>query len=127
MSNTIMAGEISYRDASTPQQAGAGRDWNGIWYGSWFAGNSTPYGFNVLSFQRTSERAMNVPRNAGDEPQRQGFHSNHMGGGYFLFGDGSTHFISENIEHTATTYANFRAGAKLGVYQKLALHRLRAG
>jgi prepilin-type N-terminal cleavage/methylation domain-containing protein len=119
LSNTMMAGEISYRDANTPQQAGSARDWNGIWYGSWFAANSTPQGNNVLSFQRTNERAMNVPRNAGDQPQRQGFHSNHMRGCHFLFGDGSVHFLSENIDHTATTYASFRAGSRLGVYQRL--------
>jgi hypothetical protein len=122
LSNTIMAGEISFRDGNTPQQAG-GRDWNGIWYGSWHSGDSHPRGNNILSFQRTSERAMNVPRNAGDQPQRQGFHSTHMRGAHFLFGDGAVHFISENIEHTATSYAAYTSGtsnARLGVYQRLA-------
>lgn len=119
LSNTIMAGEITFRDANTPQQAGSGRDWNGIWYGSWFAASSDPKGSNVLSFQRTGERAMNVPRNAGDQPQRQGFHSNHPRGAYFLFGDGAVHYISENIDHTATSWAGYTTGARLGVYQRL--------
>lgn len=118
LSNTIMLGEITFRDANTPQLAG-GRDWNGIWYGSWFAGSSTPNGFNILSFQRTAERALNVPRNSGDQPQRQGFHSLHPSGAQFTFGDGSVHFISESTDHTATTYANFLTGARLGVYQRL--------
>jgi len=119
LSTTIMAGEISFRDASTPQQAGSGRDWNGIWYGSWFAANSTPQGNNVLSFQRTGERALNVPRNAGDQPQRQGFHSVHPSGAQFVFGDASVRFITENTEHTATTWANFQTGSRLGIYQRL--------
>ena len=119
LSNTIMLGEITFRDANTPQQAGAGRDWNGIWYGSWFAGNSTPNGFNILSFQRTAERAMNVPRNAGDGPQRQGFHSLHPGGAQFVFGDGGVRFVSETTEHTATSYAAMLTGTRLGVYQRL--------
>jgi prepilin-type N-terminal cleavage/methylation domain-containing protein len=120
LSNTIMMGEITLRDANTPQQAGSGRDWNGIWYGSWFAANSTPHGSNILSFQRTAERAMNVPRNAGDQPQRQGFHSLHPGGGQFVLGDGSVRFVSETTEHTATSYANMmNSGARLGVYQRL--------
>jgi len=119
LSNTIMLGEITFRDANTPQQAGSGRDWNGIWYGSWFAANSTPNGSNILSFQRTGERAMNVPRNAGDQPQRQGFHSLHPNGAQFAFGDGSVRFVSENTEHTATTFAALNNGARLGLYQRL--------
>lgn len=122
LSNTIMAGEVGMRPACTPQQAAGGRDWNGVWYGSWFAGATTPNGNNILSFQRTSERAMNVPFTGGDGPQRQGFHSYHTGGAQFVFGDGSVHFISQSIEHTATTYAAFTANppAYLGVYQRLA-------
>lgn len=119
LSNTIMAGELTYRDANTPQVASSGRDWNGIWYGSWFAANTSPHGTNILSFQRTGERALNVPRNAGDQPQRQGFHSNHPGGAQFLFGDGSVRFVNETIQHTATTYAAFTNGAALGIYQRL--------
>jgi prepilin-type processing-associated H-X9-DG protein len=119
LSNTIMLGEVTFRDANTPQQAGAARDWNAIWYGSWFAGNTTPNGFNILSFQRTAERAMNVPRNAGDQPQRQGFHSLHPGGSQFVFGDGSVRLITENIEHTATAYTAMLTGARLGLYQRL--------
>jgi prepilin-type N-terminal cleavage/methylation domain-containing protein/prepilin-type processing-associated H-X9-DG protein len=118
LSNTIMLGEVSFRDASTPQQAN-GRDWNANWYGSWHPANATPHGANILSFQRTGERAMNVPRNAGDQPQRQGFHSVHPGGAQFAFADGAVRLISENTEHTATTYAAMNNGARLGIYQRL--------
>ena len=118
LSNTIMLGEITFRDQNTPQQA-AGRDWNGNWYGSWHPGNSTPHGQNILSFQRTAERAMNVPRNAGDQPQRQGFHSLHPGGAQFAIGDGSVRFVGETTEHTATSYAAMTSGSRLGLYQRL--------
>jgi prepilin-type N-terminal cleavage/methylation domain-containing protein len=121
MSNTIMMGEIQYREALTPQLAGGMRDWNGIWYGSWFAGGPNPNGNNVLSFQRALERAVNVPLTGGDGPQRQGFHSFHEGGVHFLMADGAVRFVSENIEHTATTYAAYSATppANLGLYQRL--------
>lgn len=75
----------------------------------------------MLSFQRALQRAVNVPTNAGDQPQRQGFHSNHEGGVHFLMADGAVRFVSENIEHTATTYAAYSANppAYLGLYQRL--------
>jgi prepilin-type N-terminal cleavage/methylation domain-containing protein len=124
LSNTIAVGEIRYLERLTPQQAGGGRDWNGLWYGAWFPGNSTPHGNNVLALQRTGETVMNVPLGAGEGPLRRGFHSMHEGGAHFLLGDGSVRFISENIEHTATPYGNgtttgFSGGAYLGLYQRL--------
>ena len=122
MSNCVMAGEIMNRPACQPQNAGGMRDWNGIWYGSWFAGQANPNGNNVLSFQRASERAVNVPFTGGDGPQRQGYHSNHEGGVHFLMADGAVRFVSENIEHTATTYIAYTANppARLGLYQRIA-------
>jgi len=121
LSNTIAAGEIINIPKLTPQQAGGGRDWNGIWYGSWFAGTTAPNGNNVLSFQRAAEMGMNVPQTATDPDLRKGFHSNHDGGAQFLMADGAVRFLSEGVEHTATTYASFSAAqpAYLGVYQRL--------
>jgi prepilin-type N-terminal cleavage/methylation domain-containing protein/prepilin-type processing-associated H-X9-DG protein len=122
LSNTIMVGEITFRLACTPAQAG-GRDWNGIWYGSWFAGTASPNGNNSLSFMRYAVQPINISRKAAVAPQRQGFHSNHPGGAQFLFCDGGVRFLSETIEHTATATAQFYAmnppGATMGLYQRL--------
>ena len=38
-----------------------------------------------------------------------GFKSNHSGGANFLFGDGSTRFISQNIEHRTYQLLGARA------------------
>jgi prepilin-type N-terminal cleavage/methylation domain-containing protein/prepilin-type processing-associated H-X9-DG protein len=121
LSNTIAAGEIVHIAKLTPQQAGSARDWNGIWYGSWFAANSSPHGANVLSFQRSAEKPMNVPLAATDPDLRKGFHSNHEGGANFLMADGAVKYINEGIEHTATTWAAYSAAspAYLGIYQRL--------
>jgi len=124
LSNCTMAGEIRYVQKLTPQLAGGNRDWNGIWYGSWFAGGPNPNGNNVLSLQRTGQRAVNVPDLATEGELRQGFHSNHEGGVHFLMGDGAVRFVSENIQHTAIPYAGtgttFQSNPEsLGVYQRI--------
>jgi len=120
LSNCTMAGEIRFVQKLTPQLAAGARDWNGIWYGSWFAGGPNPNGNNVLSLQRTGQRAVNVPDIATEGELRQGFHSNHEGGVHFVMGDGSVRFVSENIQHTATPYATFQTTPEvLGVYQRI--------
>jgi prepilin-type N-terminal cleavage/methylation domain-containing protein len=124
LSNTTALGEIKFLQKETPPLAGSNRDWNGIWYGSWFAGGPGPNGNNVLSLQRTGQRAVNVPETATAAELRQGFHSNHEGGVHFAMGDGSVRFVSENIQHTATPYNGtgttfLTAPDSMGVYQRI--------
>ena len=48
------------------------------------------------------------------------YHSRHVGGGHFLMGDGSVRFVSENIDHTNTDWANSNSGmGPYGTYQRL--------
>jgi prepilin-type processing-associated H-X9-DG protein len=55
----------------------------------------------------------------------EGFSSTHPGGGYFLFGDGSVHFISENIDYSDAginpTSRDAYDRRRLGLYQKLGI------
>jgi prepilin-type N-terminal cleavage/methylation domain-containing protein/prepilin-type processing-associated H-X9-DG protein len=121
LSNTIAAGETKHIAKLTAQQDG-GLDRNGIWFGAWFSGSTTvPHGTHILALQRSAEMAMNVPEIATGPDLRKGFHSNHEGGVQFLFADGAVRFISEGVEHSATTWAAFNGAqrAYLGVYQRL--------
>jgi prepilin-type N-terminal cleavage/methylation domain-containing protein len=121
LSNTVAIGEVRFLEKQTPALSGGNREWNGLWYGAWFPGNSTPFGNNILSLQRTAEVQLNVPEAASASLLRKGFHSTHVGGGQYVFGDGSVHFVSENIQHTATRWVDFIASppAELGLFQRL--------
>ena len=54
-----------------------------------------------------------------DEILRNSYASNHVGGANFVFVDGSTHFISENIEHNNLTETQWQNGEQRGTYQRL--------
>jgi prepilin-type N-terminal cleavage/methylation domain-containing protein/prepilin-type processing-associated H-X9-DG protein len=72
---------------------------------------------------RATRKKLNGPVIGGDK--HAAFHSRHTGGSQFTFGDGSVHFISENIEHTNTNYTTDANGNPLnlngpyGLYQRL--------
>lgn len=88
-SNTIMVGEtISYNFL-----------WDPVLYGRHQAGSKTAC--CTLGGARHGNRRLNPPLTAGDVVKREGFASFHKGGAQFTFGDGSVHFVSENIDNTS--------------------------
>jgi prepilin-type N-terminal cleavage/methylation domain-containing protein len=60
------------------------------------------------TFEPGSVGMSNCASGTGNPDSTTNFRSNHVGGGQFLLGDGSTRFVSENVD--ATTYA--RVGAR---------------
>lgn len=124
-SNTIMVGESNWATWLPPG--------NNTQFGARLYGVVNPKtgvansGSNVLLSQ--AFYPMNPPPTLGGTVS-ESFHSLHTGGVFFLFGDGSVHFISENIQHTqhdwdpsVTTTSAFDAGnggVGFGLYQRLA-------
>lgn len=122
LSNTILSVESSYvtspgNRSLRPERAPEFfRDWP-TWIGSFGSGQDETV--------RTNGRT-NSPINAGTNPNLMHFATNddcafsfHAGGGaMFAFGDGSVHFISQNVD--MTTYCHLhdrRDGATLGTWQ----------
>jgi prepilin-type N-terminal cleavage/methylation domain-containing protein/prepilin-type processing-associated H-X9-DG protein len=68
---------------------------------------------------RSTRKKLNGPLAGGDK--HRAFHSYHTGGANFVFGDGSVHFLSENIEHTNTNFVESPSNVNgpYGLYQRL--------
>ncbi len=119
-SNTFMVGE---RD----ERCGAG-----TWIGSRNPQGAGARG-NDYSMGRISV-VLNDPINTGSANCTDGFSSAHTGGAHFLFADGSTHFISDNINfQDVTTGAGWATSGSanhimtqtelntVGIYQRLGI------
>lgn len=86
LSNTILIGERDGNDPVTRRRASM-----------WACTDHVAYHDRVFSWNSKS-----YPLNLVVNTARRAFGSLHVGGGHFLFGDGSVHFISQNID--GTTY-----------------------
>ena len=109
-SKTIYAGEtLKY-----------GTDPSFIWDPSTFGGvRENGSAARTLSQVRTGHGEFNPDITASNAVKRNSFGSNHTGGAHFAFSDGSTHFISEDIDHNRLTVGAANSGQPLGTYQRL--------
>lgn len=114
-SNTFMVGEVGYHQKlSTVNRSGAG-----YWVGTQANGGH----------RRNIVRSVRYPINAFGTAavDDNGFGSMHFAGANFLFGDGSVHYLSENIDSNAgpnsgNICGNGNPGSKiLGIYQRLGI------
>lgn len=92
-SNTFFCGEtVSYAI-----QKGIN---NWIWDPALFAATNGGFAARTLSQIRTGHGLLNPDESMPDAILRNSYASLHPGGAVFSFVDGSTHFISDSIEHS---------------------------
>ncbi|MEQ8838500.1 MAG: DUF1559 domain-containing protein, partial [Lacipirellulaceae bacterium] len=103
LSNTIFFGEVR-RDCSTHVRSG----WLHPNNGSGLCGTSIP--LNYDSCQPESTNGCQQPKNWNTS---FGFKSNHPGGVVCGFGDGSIHFVSENIDHWTLQFLGDKADGQV--------------
>lgn len=117
-SNIIMVGEVAnqMQNQSKP---------NSMLYGSVINNGGTNCVNDSLGtssmFQhvRGAFKKINAPLSVGG--LYKVYNSGHTGGAHFLFGDGAVRFVSENIDHSQTSYDDSNNGnGPFGTYQRLA-------
>ena len=115
-SNTLIMGECVYYN--TYRNGTTRFDYNPVLYGVAASGGQ---GLSIRSatiIKATQLRPNVDPTVASNSALRTAFASNHPGGVNFGLTDGSVRFISETINHTATTWGQ-RANVPWGTYQQL--------
>ena len=119
-SNTFMVGETKFYGNGAPAGPAGTFYWDPSLYARVQAGIPTADGPECIA--RAGQVRINPPMlTASALDLRNSFSSLHTGGAQFVFGDGSVRFISQSINHTGITYAQFTTGGAtlLGTFQRL--------
>ena len=114
-SNTILAGEAIYYGAGTS----ATFLWDPNWYGRASGGSGRADAPESLF--RIGQSRINPPTGGvvSNTVLRNAFASFHPGGAMFVYGDGSTHFLTDGIENNETSFAAHTGGQLMGTFQRL--------
>ncbi|WP_437185122.1 DUF1559 domain-containing protein [Planctomicrobium sp. SH668] len=96
LSNTLVFGESDFTPRGIPST-----DYGSVWgYGYFYSWGSTENRFNNHAVPTT-------------ESTHGRFRSQHIGGGHFLYCDGSVHFLSENVDNALYQGLSTRGGSEI--------------
>jgi prepilin-type N-terminal cleavage/methylation domain-containing protein/prepilin-type processing-associated H-X9-DG protein len=119
LSNTLMIGECLINHNSDLKGADGGKGWAGF-----IGGNASGTTITPINWKSDIDQGTQCTSNPADQLHNLnnwnvsfGFKSNHGGGANFVFGDGSVHFVSQDINHQTYQYLGCRNdGQAIGDY-----------
>jgi prepilin-type N-terminal cleavage/methylation domain-containing protein/prepilin-type processing-associated H-X9-DG protein len=118
-SNTFLVGETIYFGVGTDDPATVNNFyWDATWFGH-FKKDTGGRADSPESLMRAGQYRMNPPKVAAVLVQRNTFSSRHPNGANFVLADGSTRFVSQNIDHTETPYNGQVLPGNAGTFQRL--------
>jgi prepilin-type processing-associated H-X9-DG protein len=106
LSNTIMIGETLPEQQSDAKQQEGGGGW--AMSGGGYSVGTTIIPINYVSDFDDGSQCNNPQRNINNWNVSFGFKSHHSGGAMFVFGDGSVHYLNQNINHQTYQYLGCR-------------------
>lgn len=132
-SNTVLLAEHAARSSEFDEGTDTGHGTTGVtprhrWYGAMgedLGGSGRPIGGGENRLVVEGSRQINPPLTLSVGQRRRSVSSEHTGGAFVTFADGSVQFLSENIENTgrgwdsADPYDSVNNGADFGLQQRL--------